>query len=129
MKKLSIVLLTCFLIVFIFSSFSIEKSTIPQEKTVEIKSLPTEVSKIIEQKCFGCHNSESRNEDAREELSFDKWDDLNMLKKLSKTKEVHQTVSEGKMPPKRFLERFPDRKLTEEEVKVIVDWANKELGK
>ncbi|MBN1822078.1 MAG: heme-binding domain-containing protein [Prolixibacteraceae bacterium] len=129
MKKLSIVFISIFAVFVILSSFTPVKESYQQEQTVKIKSVPAEVSAIIEQKCYGCHNSESRNEEARDKLSFDKWDDLNALQKLSKTKDVHQEVIEGKMPPEKFLERFPDRKLTDEEIKTLVDWANKELGK
>ena len=129
MKKNSIIILMGFMFVLILSGFTGNKPVGFQEQTPQLKSLPTEVSTVIEQKCFGCHNSESRNEDARNKLSFDKWDDLNVLQKLSKTQEIHKTVSEAKMPPERFLERFPDRKLTDAEVKTLVDWANNELKK
>jgi len=54
---------------------------------------------------------------------------LNVLKKLSKSKDIHKEVSENKMPPEKFLERFPDRKLTDEESKIILDWATAELKK
>jgi hypothetical protein len=37
------------------------------------------------------------------------------------------------MPPKRFLEKNPDKKLTDEEIKILTEWVKKEsaslLGK
>ena len=30
------------------------------------------------------------------------------------------------MPPKKFLDKYPDKKLTEEESKLLLNWASKE---
>ena len=89
--------------------------------------IPKDVMKVLDKSCYGCHNSESRNEDAREELSFDKWDKLTPIKKLSKLKEIKETVVEEEMPPQRFLKKYPDKKLSEKETQILMDWVKKEM--
>ena len=37
-----------------------------------------------------------------------------------------KTLGENKMPPKKLLAKYPDKKLTAEESKVLIDWANKQ---
>lgn len=85
-----------------------------------------EVKAIVENKCYGCHNTDSQNDKGKEELDFDKMDELSKLKKISTYKEIAEVVEENEMPPSKFLERYPDKKLTEEERKAIMDWATKE---
>ena len=92
----------------------------------KVKTMPDNVKAIIENSCYGCHNSESRNEDAKEELSFDKLDDLSKIKKIGSYKHIGETLEKNEMPPKRFLERFPDKKLSDDEKKILMDWAKKE---
>ena len=92
----------------------------------KVKTMPDNVKAIIENSCYGCHNSESRNEDAKEELSFDKLDDLSKIKKIGSYKHIGETLEKNEMPPKRFLEKFPDKKLSDDEKKILMDWAKKE---
>ena len=129
MRKISILFFTAIFSIILFGNFTTPKVESPQDSKAKLDAFPKEVAQVIEQKCYGSHNSESRNEDARKDLSFDKWPDLNALQKLSKSKDIHKEVSEEKMPPKKFLERFPDRKLTDKESKLLIDWASAELKK
>jgi len=88
--------------------------------------MPDQVKAIVEKSCFGCHNTASKNEDAKEELDFKKFDNLSTIQKISAYKNIAETVEEESMPPKKFLNRYPERKLTDEEKKVLIDWAKKE---
>lgn len=122
MKKLNLFTALFFLIVFTSFAF------IEEDKT-EIKAaeqMPDNIKAIIDKSCFDCHNSDSRNEDAKEDLDFKTFDKLSKIKKIGALKHIGETVEEGEMPPKRFLERFPDKKLTDEEIKSIIDWVEKE---
>lgn len=121
MKKISTILAIMFLFVFTVSIVSANPAS--KEK---LKGIPDDVKAIIENSCYGCHNSDSRNEDAREELSFDKLEDLSKIKKIGAYKHIGETVKENEMPPKRFLERNPDKKLSDDQKKIIMDWAKKE---
>jgi mono/diheme cytochrome c family protein len=123
------VLLPVFLIATVFSGILILNTSF---RTVFDKSkttMPKEVNAIIDQSCFGCHNTDSQNEDAREELDFKTLDDLQKVRKITKLKDIAKVVEEGDMPPKKFLEKRPEKKLTEEQIKILTEWAEKEAKK
>jgi hypothetical protein len=85
-----------------------------------------EVKSIIENKCFGCHNTDSKNDKAKEDLDFKTFDDLSTMKKISAYKKIGEVLEEKEMPPKKFLDRFPDKDLSADERKALIDWAKKE---
>lgn len=94
---------------------------------VSEKELPEQVKSIIDQSCFQCHNADSQNEDAREALDFRTIDALGKVKKITTLKEIAEVVEKGEMPPKKFLEKFPEKKLTEAQAKILTDWSKKEI--
>lgn len=114
---------TALLVVFLLATFTLNAKKIP---TTTDEGIPENIQAIIKKSCFGCHNSDSKNEDAKDELDFKKLEDLSKIKKISAYKQIAETVEEEKMPPKKFLERYPDNKLTDEEKKALIDWAKKE---
>ena len=123
MKKMNV--FAGLFLTFVFATFVITAS----EKSIPTKAtgnMPDNVKAIVDKSCFGCHNTGSQNEDAKEKLDFKTLDKLSMIKKIGKLKHILETVEEGEMPPKRFLERNPDKKLTDDEVKILTEWAKKE---
>ena len=124
MKK--IILLSALLFAAaIFMSFSatedIISNTIPgNEKYV----VPENVQSIIDNKCFDCHNSQSKNTKGKMKLQFDKMAKLKTHKLLGKLDNIAEVVTDGDMPPKKAIKKYPDLKLSPEEVKTISDWAN-----
>ena len=92
----------------------------------EATKFPENVKTIIDKSCFDCHNTDSRNEDAKEELDFKKFDKLSVMKKISAYKHIGEVLEENEMPPKKFLEKRPEKKLTDEEKEVLITWAKKE---
>lgn len=90
--------------------------------------MPENVKAIIDQSCFQCHNIDSENDKAKEALDFKSFDELRKVRKITKLRDIAETVEKGEMPPKKFLENNPDKKLTEEQVKVLADWAKKEAS-
>lgn len=88
-----------------------------------------EVRAIIDNKCYGCHSTNSKGAKARKKLN---WDSLNLItraQKANKMDDVVEVLSEDEMPPKKFLEKEPGKKLTAEEKKLMEDWADRELNK
>lgn len=110
----------------IFGAF-ILNSSFKKAPEVSGKELPEQVKSIIDQSCFQCHNADSQNEKAREKLDFKSFDELSKVKKITALKEIAEVVEKGEMPPKKFLERFPDKNLTEEQAKILTDWSKKEI--
>jgi mono/diheme cytochrome c family protein len=122
MKKFGLFAGTLF--AFLFSASVLvasDKTPVKGELT-----MPENIKAIVDKSCFGCHNTDSQNEDAKEELDFKTFDTLSKVKKVGALRHIAEVVEEGEMPPKRFLERFPDRKLTEEEAKILTEWVKKE---
>lgn len=124
MKKLK--LFAGLFLTFMFASsilFAADKTPVKGEL-----KMPENVKAIVDKSCFGCHNTDSRNEDAKEELDFKTFDGLSKIKKIGAYRHIAEVIEEGEMPPKRFLERFPDRKLTDEEATILTEWVKKEAN-
>ncbi|MCK5730238.1 MAG: heme-binding domain-containing protein [Draconibacterium sp.] len=122
MKRKS--LISTLVVLFLFAStivFALEKPTVKSNP-----EMPENVTAIIKKSCFGCHNTESKNEDAKEELDFKKLNTLSLMKQISAYKHIGETVEDNDMPPKKFLEKYPEKKLTSEEKQVLIAWAKKE---
>jgi hypothetical protein len=88
--------------------------------------IPEEIGAILKSSCLGCHNSEGRSEDAKNAVQFDAWDDYRVTKKIGILGKMGEVIEEGKMPPERYLENNPDKKLTEEQKKLLLDWTKQE---
>ena len=87
---------------------------------------PEEIGAILKSSCLGCHNAEARSEDAKKAVQFDQWNDFRVTKKIGILETMGEVLEEGKMPPEKFLEKNPDKKLSKEQQKLLVDWTKKE---
>lgn len=89
-------------------------------------AMPDNVKALIEKSCFGCHNTDSKNDKAKEKLDLKTFDALVKKEMIHALGEIAETVEENEMPPAKFLEKFPDKKLTDAEKKILIDWAKSE---
>jgi len=117
-------LISGFLFLFLFASLVIVASDKPTKE--DTPKLPDNVKMIIDKSCFACHNSDSRNEDAISKKDFKKLASLSMIKKISAYKHIGDVVEKNEMPPKKFLENKPEKKLTDKEKEILISWAKKE---
>lgn len=95
-----------------------------KEDTIAV-SYSGKVKTIIDNKCYGCHNSKSWGAKARIKLN---WDSLALVTKtsqLSKLDKIIETLDKGEMPPKRFIEQKPEAKMTDDEIVALKNWAQK----
>ena len=83
------------------------------------------MNKVIETSCIGCHSTGARNEDAREALNFEKWDDYKLTKQIGLLDKIGEMIEEDKMPPPKSLEFRPERKLSESQKELVLHWAEK----
>lgn len=125
MKNARIITLSVFTLAIAFlMSFTIpEKETIatPEGDKFEI---PSDIQDIFDKSCFGCHNTDTQNDKGKKKLMIDKLANLSKAKLVGKLDGIIEAVKENEMPPEKFLEKYPDNKLTEEEAKKLMDWAN-----
>jgi len=110
--------------VFILISMVAFSAENPSE-TKAVK-MPDDVKSIIDKSCFGCHNTDSKNDKAKEKLDLKTIDSLTSPKMISALKDIAEVIDENEMPPAKFLEKYPDKKLTDAEKMTLMDWANKE---
>lgn len=112
------------LIVFLLASVSATAGDKPQP--IKPVNMPDDIKSIIDKSCFGCHNTDSKNDKAKEKLDLKTLDSLDKSKMIHALKEISETVEEGEMPPAKFLEKFPDKALTDAEKKTLMSWAKNE---
>ena len=126
MKKAIIITFAVIAIVFLTSMFLNQSSAqvsqpSPKDGNVS-KPISSVVMKIAERSCLKCH-TEGGNGMAMMHLNLSNWDKFSPEKRADKAKDMCKMVSKGKMPPKSFREKNPGAAPTQEEVKVICDWA------
>lgn len=90
---------------------------------------PKKVNAIIQEKCYGCHSAEGKSQKAKDKLM---WDDLEKMEKgaqLEKIQAIQKVLEKGSMPPEKFLEKMPEKKLTDKETATMKKWADKTASK
>ena len=90
---------------------------------------PGEVQEILKTSCFDCHIADAKSSKAKMKLNFSKWENLSNSKKINKLDKISKDVTEGKMPTKKYLKKYPDRKLSKEEIDIIKKWVQAETSK
>jgi cytochrome c553 len=108
-----------------FLSVGLLKASVNPTET-KAPAMPENVKAVIEKSCFGCHNTDSKNDKAKEKLDLKTLDALGKKEMIHALGEIAETVEENEMPPEKFLEKFPDKKLTDAEKKILIDWAKNE---
>ncbi len=104
-----------------FQTKTTQKEVNPPEGLITI---PDNVNTILQNKCFDCHNSKSESMKAKMKLKIDHLATLKKKKIISKLDNIAEAVEEKDMPPKKFLKKYPEQALTDEEAKTLIDWAN-----
>ena len=134
MKKTSTFLAIIFLggAAFFLQSFTSDKYSAvsgDELKVADAFEFPEHIQKIIDDKCYGCHNTESRGEKSKKKLNWDHFTDgtYSKSKLVSKLNKTVKVLEEGKMPPEKFLTKYPHKKLTAEETQALVIWAKEEI--
>lgn len=89
-------------------------------------TFPEDVQTIIDAKCMGCHKPDSRNTKAKEKLQWASVAKMNKEEQEHLVDELFEVLEDGKMPPKKALERRPQMKLTDDETKTLLAWAEAE---
>jgi cytochrome c551/c552 len=85
--------------------------------------MPANVKAVVEQKCYGCHNAESKNEKGKAKLDWDAFEATKKSKQLATMAKINETLSKGEMPPAKFLENRPEGKLSESDLATLMEWS------
>lgn len=104
-----------------------------------------EVKSILRRACYDCHSNETDwpwyghvaplswlvaddVEEGREELNFSTWNSYNAEKIRKKIGEIWEEVEEGEMPPWSYLLTHGEARLSEQDRRLLHDWAALETG-
>lgn len=124
MKKTILYLGAALIAVFLLTNF---KSTDPQPEVVTSKAefeIPENINAILQHSCYGCHNTESRGEKSKKKLNLDSLTYLSTPKLVAKLNKIGKELEEGKMPPEKFLAKYPDKAPSAEDKQTLIDWAH-----
>lgn len=107
---------------FLFVQGTSKPEIEPMHPTVATE-MPANVKAVVEKKCYGCHNAESKNEKGKAKLDWDAFEATKKSKQLATLGKINETLAKGEMPPAKFLENRPEGKLTEEELATLMNWS------
>ncbi len=85
--------------------------------------MPANIKAIVDQKCYGCHNAESKNEKGKAKLDWDAFEASKKAKQMATKGKIAEALEAGEMPPAKFLENKPEGKLTEAELATLLEWS------
>nr|WP_299338830.1 heme-binding domain-containing protein [Allomuricauda sp.] len=141
-KKIAIALLV---ILVGMQFYRPEKNTASEDYVAvfEKETQPTEeIRQILETACYDCHTANTRYpwynniapvsywidhhiEEGKEHLDFSEWENYSAKKKDHKLEEFIEYVENGEMPLKEYTWTHTDARLSEEQKKALIDWAQK----
>lgn len=104
------------------SSLNLANTTVISSSEVAFE-IPENIDAIFNESCYGCHNSESNNIKAKMKLKLDGLTSMKKSKMISKLSKIAKEVEKGDMPSKKFLAKYPDKALSDEDKKALIEWA------
>lgn len=87
---------------------------------------PEEVQTILNKSCMPCHSDQGSGLKSKSKLNFDKLNDLDPTKKVSKLLKIAEEIEEKKMPKSGYIKKHPEAALTTDEADLLIKWAEKE---
>ena len=90
---------------------------------------PKKVNAIIQAKCYGCHSPEGKSQKVKDALNWDELVKMPEDVQAKKITNIQKVLEENSMPPEKFLEKMPDKKLTDKERATLQKWAKKTAKK
>ncbi len=122
-------ILPLFVVAVLFTLVSFTSSSEPQYNDIDeviTIDIPENVKAIIDNKCLGCHSDEAKAGKSKMKMNFDNLSNgkYSRGKEISKLDKIVKMLGKNKMPPEKFLAKYPEKKLTDEESKLISDWAS-----
>ena len=79
---------------------------------------------------MGCHNDASTSTKGKMKLNFDKFNDgkYSTGKQIAKLNGIVKSLDKAKMPPKKFISKYPDKALSPDESKAVSEWAKSQAN-
>jgi mono/diheme cytochrome c family protein len=119
MKKLLLLPL-----VAIIGFFFVQATNKPVADPHPADFLPANVKAVVDQKCYGCHNANSKNDKGKAKLDWDALSKLKKAKRVAAMDKIAEVLEKGEMPPKKFLDFKPEAKLSESDMATLKEWSS-----
>ena len=139
-------------LVLAFIAFQFYRPEITNPPVIEAETLaaatqvPENVQALLKRSCNDCHSNETvypwysnvspfswklaeHIEEGRRELNFSVWNTYSGKKKRNKFDEICEQVTTGEMPHNQYLWVHAEARLSEEDKKLLCDWAETEKAK
>ena len=130
MKKYSIILTAVF---FSFLFFNFTSQNGPNDANILEDgglNMPADVKAVVDNSCYGCHHTDSKNEKGKKKLNFDSFGtEYSDIKSAGKLKEMAKLTIDGDMPPEKYLVHNPEKALNNAQRKIVYIWAMEESKK
>jgi cytochrome c553 len=108
-----------------FTETSIPKVPPPQEASKF--TVPDNIKGILDNSCLPCHGTDG-NVKAKLKWNYGKTAKMKTHKLVAKLSKIVTKLEKGKMPPPKSVTKYPERKLSDSDKKVLMDWANELAG-
>ncbi len=95
---------------------------IPPPQQASGFTVPDNIQAILDKSCLPCHGTDGKSK-AKFKWSYDKMPNMKTSKVIGKLSKMATKVEKGKMPTKKFISKNPDKQLTADEKKTLINWA------
>ena len=85
-----------------------------------------EVQALLDKSCMPCHSDQGSGLKSKSKLNFDKLNDLETTRKVSKLLKIAEEIEEKKMPKAGYIKKHPEAALTSDEADLLIKWAKNE---
>ncbi len=146
LKIIAVLVVVAFISVQFYRPDRANPPTIQAETLEATTDVPENVAQILTRSCNDCHSNQTvypwysnvspfswllaeHVEEGRRELNFSAWNTYSGKKKRHKLDETCEQVTSAAMPHSQYLWLHGDAQLSEEDKKILCDWAETEKAK
>jgi len=146
LKIIAIVLVVGFLLIQLYRPDRTNPPIVQAETLEATTNVPENVRAILKRSCNDCHSNETvypwysnvapmswglafHVEEGRLEMNYSVWNTYPAKKKRHKFDETCEQVTSGAMPHNQYLRLHSEAQLSEEDKKILCDWAETEKAK
>ena len=146
LKIIAVVIVVAFLAIQFYCPDRINPPIVEGETLEANTNVPENVGKILERSCNDCHSNQTvypwyaqvapfswlldnHIKDGRRDLNFSVWNTYDNKRKRNKLDEICEQVETGEMPHNQYLWIHRDAQLSDDDKKILCDWAEIEKAK
>ncbi len=142
LKKILLAILIVFIVIqFIQPARNKSGQVLPTDIT-KIYKVPDSVQAVFKTACYDCHSNTTSYpwysniqpmawflahhiKDGKADLNFSEFGSYSVRKQKSKLKEIEHSLKDGTMPVTSYKLMHANARLTQQDKKLIIDWAEK----